>query len=53
VLHEESLNRGTIIRNCRTSDIGSDHSSSRFRCVDLKFQNNQFANFRLAKSSAM
>jgi len=45
VLHEESLNRGTVIRNCSTSDIGTDHSSTRFRCVDVKFGNNRFENF--------
>lgn len=45
VLHEESLNRGTVIRNCTTSDIGTDHSSTRFRCVDVKFQNNRFEDF--------
>lgn len=45
VLHEESLNRGTVIRNCTTSDIGTEDSSTRFRCVDVKFQNNQFDDF--------
>jgi hypothetical protein len=45
VLHEESLNRGTVIRNCSTSDIGTENSSTRFRCVDVKFQNNKFEDF--------
>ncbi len=45
VLHEESLNRGTVIRNCSTSDIGTENSSTRFRCVDVKFQNNCFEDF--------
>lgn len=45
VLHEESLNRGTVIRNCTTSDIGTEDSSTRFRCVDVKFQNNKFEDF--------
>lgn len=45
VLHEESLNRGSVIRNCSTSDIGTENSSTRFRCVDVKFQNNKFEDF--------
>jgi hypothetical protein len=45
VLHEESLNRGTVIRNCSTSDIGTENSSTRFRCADVKFQNNRFEDF--------
>ena len=45
VLHEESLNRGTVIRNCTTSDIGTEDSSTRFRCVDVKFENNKFEDF--------
>lgn len=45
VLHEESLNRGTLIRNCSTSDIGTENSSTRFRCVDVKFENNRFEDF--------
>lgn len=45
VLHEESLNRGTVIRNCTTSDIGTEDSSTRFRCVDVKFENNRFEDF--------
>lgn len=45
VLHEESLNRGSVIRHCRTSDIGTDSSSTRFRCVDVKFENNRFEDF--------
>jgi hypothetical protein len=46
VLHEESLNRGTLIRNCSTSDIGTENSSTRFRCADVMFQNNRFEDFR-------
>jgi hypothetical protein len=45
VLHEESLNRGSVIRNCSTSDIGTENSSTRFRCVDLTFENNRFEDF--------
>ena len=45
VLHEESLNRGSVIRNCRTSNIGTEYSSTRFRCVDLTFENNRFEDF--------
>ena len=39
VLHEESLNRGSVIRNCSTSNVGTEYSSTRFRCVDLIFEN--------------
>lgn len=45
VLHEESLNRGSVIRNCSTSNIGTEYSSTRFRCVDLTFENNRFEDF--------
>lgn len=45
VLHEESLNRGTVIRNCRTTDVGTENSSTRFRCVDVTFENNHFEDF--------
>ena len=45
VLHEESLNRGSVIRNCTTSDIGTEDSSTRFRCVDVRFENNRFEDF--------
>ena len=45
VLHEESLNRGSVIRNCSTSDIGTENSSTRFRCVDVTFENNHLEDF--------
>lgn len=45
VLHEESLNRGSVIRRCSTSDIGTDGSSTRLRCVDVTFENNRFEDF--------
>ena len=45
VLHEESLNRGSVIRNCSTSNIGTENSSTRFRCVDVTFENNRFEDF--------
>ena len=45
VLHEESLNRGSVIRNCQTTDVGTENSSTRFRCVDVRFENNKFADF--------
>ena len=47
VLHEESLNRGSVIRNCSTSDIGTENSSTRFRCVDVTFENNRPQGFPL------
>ena len=45
VLHEESMNRGTLIRNCKTTDIGTEYSSTRFRCVGVTFENNDFEDF--------
>jgi hypothetical protein len=45
VLHEESVNRGTLIRNCSTTDIGTEYSSTRFRCVGLTLENNDFEDF--------
>ncbi|MCP4312680.1 MAG: hypothetical protein GY790_15570 [Bacteroidetes bacterium] len=45
VLHEESMNRGTLIRNCKTTDIGTEYSSTRFRCVGLTLENNDFEDF--------
>jgi hypothetical protein len=45
VLHEESLNRGSVILDCTTSDIGTENSSTRFRCVDVTFENNRFEDF--------
>ena len=45
VLHEESLNRGSVIRNCSSSDIGTENSSTRFRCVDVTFENNHLEDF--------
>lgn len=47
VLHEESLNRGTLIRNCRTTNVGTENSSTRFRCVDARFERNHFEDINL------
>lgn len=47
VLHEESLNRGTVIRNCRTTNVGTENSSTRFRCVDVRFEGNHFKDINL------
>ncbi len=45
VLHEESLNRGTLIRNCRTTSVGIEDSSTRLRGTDMRFENNHFEDF--------
>lgn len=47
VLHEESLNRNTVIRNCRTTNVGTESSTTRFRGTDVLFQNNRFEEFDL------
>ena len=54
VIHEESLNRGTVIRNCRSTGIGTESSSTRFRGTDVLFQDNRFEDFgfRLEYSTA-
>lgn len=46
VINDEVLNRGTLIRNCSTSSIGSENSSTRFRASDISFENNHFEDFR-------
>ena len=45
VLHEESLNRNTVIRNCTTTSVGTESSTTRFRGTDVLFQNNRFEEF--------
>jgi hypothetical protein len=45
VLHEESLNRNTVIRNCTTTRVGTESSTTRFRGTDVLFQNNHFEEF--------
>lgn len=47
VLHEESLNRGTLIRDSRTTKVGTENSSTRFRCVDVRFERNHFEDINL------
>ena len=47
VLHEESLNRNTVIRNCTTTRVGTESSTTRFRGTDVLFQNNRFEEFDL------
>lgn len=47
VLHEESLNRNTVIRNCTTTSVGTESSTTRFRGTDVLFQNNRFVEFDL------
>jgi hypothetical protein len=45
VIHEESLNRGTVIRNSRTTNIGTKQATTRFRGTDVLFQDNHFEDF--------
>jgi len=47
VLHEESLNRNTVIRNCTTTKVGTESSTTRFRGTNVLFQNNRFEEFDL------
>lgn len=45
VLLEECLNRGTLVRNCTTSDIGTEEASNRLRGTGMRFENNHFEDF--------
>lgn len=45
VLHEESLNRGTLMRNSRTTSVGTESTTTRFRGTDMRFENNTFEDF--------
>jgi hypothetical protein len=45
VLHEESLNRGTLVRNCSTGPVGTEDASTRLRGTDMRFENNHFEDF--------
>jgi hypothetical protein len=47
VIHEESLNRGTVIRRCSTSNVGTKHATTRFRGTDVLFQDNHFEDFQM------
>lgn len=44
-INEELLNRNTLIRNCRTSDLGTGNATTRFRASDILFDNNHFEEF--------
>lgn len=46
VINEEVLNRGSVIRNCRTTQVGTEYTSTRFRASDIRFENNHFEDFR-------
>ena len=46
IINEEVLNRGTVIRNCRTTQTGTENASTRFRASDIRFENNRFEDFR-------
>ena len=45
VLHEESLNRNTVIRNCTTANVGTKSATTRLRGTDVHFENNHFEEF--------
>lgn len=45
VLLEECLNRGTLVRHCTTSDIGTEEASNRLRGTGMRFENNHFEDF--------
>lgn len=42
VIHEESLHRGTVVRNSRISNVGTKQATTRFRGTDVLFQDNHF-----------
>jgi len=46
VINEEVLNRGTLIRNCSTSSIGTEDASTRFRASGICYENNRFEDFK-------
>jgi len=45
IINEEVLNRGTVIRNCRTTQVGTENASTRFRASDIRFEKNHFEDF--------
>jgi hypothetical protein len=45
LINEEVLNRNTLIRDCRTTDVGTEYASNRFRATDIHFENNHFDDF--------
>lgn len=45
VINEELLNRNTLIRNCRSSEVGTGSATTRFRASDIHFENNVFEEF--------
>jgi hypothetical protein len=45
IINEEVLNRGTVIRNCRTTQVGTENASTRFRASNIRFENNHFEDF--------
>jgi hypothetical protein len=46
VINEEVLNRGTVVRNCRTTQVGTEYASTRFRASSILFDSNHFEDFR-------
>jgi hypothetical protein len=46
LINEEILNRNTLIRNCRTSDLGTGEATTRFRATNIVFEGNHFEEFR-------
>jgi hypothetical protein len=45
LINEEVLNRNTLIRHWRTTDVGTEYASNRFRTTDIHFENNHFDDF--------
>jgi hypothetical protein len=46
VINEEVLNRGTLVRNCSNSAVGTETASNRFRASGIRFENNHFEDFQ-------
>lgn len=45
LINEELLNRNTLIRNCRSSEVGTGNATTRFRASDIHFESNVFREF--------
>jgi hypothetical protein len=45
LINEELLNRNTLIRNCRSSELGTGNATTRFRASDIHFEGNDFREF--------
>jgi hypothetical protein len=45
LINEELLNRNTLIRNTRSTEVGTGNATTRFRASDIHFENNDFREF--------